>query len=224
MGERVDRGGPYVVGGPASPCAQVSADATPGRMTSAERSFAGQMSQAAAARRFVAGLLNGSPLADDAVTVTSELVTNALLHSRSGQPGGHLTVRVDHALDSVVIAVTDQGSCVEPARLPQQRPVDGAWHERGRGLLIVCNVALRWEILSDERSTTVRAELAIGQAPPASTGSEVVASSGRSAEDRRSQPRPSQVASIFPQYRRHLRHPLAPNHFRRRNPETRPVR
>ena len=41
------------------------------------RAFPGTPGQASPARRFVAGLLEGSPFRDDAVVVLSELFTNA---------------------------------------------------------------------------------------------------------------------------------------------------
>src|ERR1035438_5456714 len=45
------------------------------------------------ARRFLASALDGRPAADDAVLCLSEMVTNATVHSRSREPGGHFTVR-----------------------------------------------------------------------------------------------------------------------------------
>ena len=57
------------------------------------RRFPATPEQAGEARRFLAAILDGRP-ADDAILCLSELVTNATIHSRSAQPGGCLTVRV----------------------------------------------------------------------------------------------------------------------------------
>ena len=63
------------------------------------RTFPATPEQAREARRFLAAILDGRP-ADDAILCLSELVTNACLHSRSHQPGGRLTVRVQLHGDS----------------------------------------------------------------------------------------------------------------------------
>jgi anti-sigma regulatory factor (Ser/Thr protein kinase) len=98
--------------------------------------FPGDAGQVRAARRFLAGLLDGCPAADDALLCVSELATNAVLHSRSGRPGGRFTVCAKVRAGSVRVAVADEG---------------GPWgHERdsggqgGRGLLIVGELASRW--------------------------------------------------------------------------------
>lgn len=78
------------------------------------RAFPGIPRHAGSARRFVAGLLDGSPFCDDAAVVLSELFTNALLHTASGGPGGLVIVQVTRWRHGVRIAVTDQGSSAEP--------------------------------------------------------------------------------------------------------------
>ena len=78
------------------------------------RAFPGTARQATTARRFVSGLLDGSPFRDDAVLVLSELFTNAILHSDSGKPGGLVIVQISRWLLGVRIAVTDQGSHNQP--------------------------------------------------------------------------------------------------------------
>jgi serine/threonine-protein kinase RsbW len=108
------------------PQADVPADAEPAggepagdqrmipAMSSWARAFPGVPRQVSLARRFVSALLEGSPLRDDAVIVISELFTNALQHSDSGQPGGLVVVQVSRWRLGVRIAVTDQGSAQCP--------------------------------------------------------------------------------------------------------------
>jgi anti-sigma regulatory factor (Ser/Thr protein kinase) len=100
------------------------------------RVFAGDAGQVRAARRFLAGLLDGCPAAGDALLCVSELATNAVLHSRSGRPGGRFTVRATVRAGSVRVAITDEGG---PWR--RERQADG---QNGRGLLIVGELASRW--------------------------------------------------------------------------------
>ena len=73
------------------------------------RVLAGDAGQVRAARRFLAGLLDGCPAADDALLCVSELATNAVVHSRSGRPGGRFTVRAMVRAGSVRVEVTDEG-------------------------------------------------------------------------------------------------------------------
>jgi serine/threonine-protein kinase RsbW len=98
--------------------------------------FAGDAGQVRAARRFLAAVLDRCPAADDALLCVSELATNAVLHSRSGCPGGRFTVCARMRVASVRVAVADEGG---PWR--HERDGDG---QSGRGLLIVGELATRW--------------------------------------------------------------------------------
>ena len=60
------------------------------------RVFPGSGDQVARARLFVGHVLGGCPAADDAVLLTSELVTNAITHTASGR-GGKVVVTVYRA-------------------------------------------------------------------------------------------------------------------------------
>ena len=65
------------------------------------------------ARELVARYLDGSPAADDAVLLVSELAANACAHSASGQPGGRFVVglcRSGSSRGQVYAEVEDQGS------------------------------------------------------------------------------------------------------------------
>lgn len=76
------------------------------------------------------------PVVDDAELAASELATNALLHSRSGQTGGVMTlfIRCEHPL--VRIAVADQGEKNSEAsgETATAREENGDY---GRGMLII---------------------------------------------------------------------------------------
>lgn len=93
------------------------------------------------ARRFVTAYLHDLPseIVDRAELVVSELATNALKHTQSGQPGGMLWVTVTLFDAATRISVTDQGAPTEPvATLP-----DGC-AEGGRGLLLMAMMVKDW--------------------------------------------------------------------------------
>lgn len=96
------------------------------------RSFAGCPESVGAARAWVTGFLPGSPAADGAALMTSELVTNAILYSASRVPGGLVTVNVRTGNGMVRVDVIDQGAV--PSRL-------SAPHGIGAGLAIVSQLA-----------------------------------------------------------------------------------
>lgn len=96
------------------------------------RAFAGLPESVAVARTWVAGFLPGSPALDDAALLTSELVTNAILHSASGLPGGQVMVSVRAGEGMVRVDVTDQGAV--PPDLTAPRGL-------GQGLAIVTVLA-----------------------------------------------------------------------------------
>ena len=73
--------------------------------------IAGRTRNVAEARSFVGRTLGAAhPCADEAVLLCSELVTNAVLHSESGQPGGTVTVVVLGLPGAVRVEVVDNGS------------------------------------------------------------------------------------------------------------------
>jgi two-component sensor histidine kinase len=105
----------------------------PPEATRFHRSYPGSEDQVRQVRADLAPVLDGCPVADDLILIASELSTNAIVHSRSGQPGGTFTVRAEiRPADYAWLEVEDQG---------------GAWVERepgddhGRGLVLVAALA-----------------------------------------------------------------------------------
>ncbi|GAA3096429.1 ATP-binding protein [Streptosporangium carneum] len=81
------------------------------------RTFAGVPEQVPAARAWTLKCLPaGCPRTADVALVTSELITNAVLHSLSGAPGGAFTVRVEVTAAAVEVSVIDQGPRPVPVR------------------------------------------------------------------------------------------------------------
>jgi anti-sigma regulatory factor (Ser/Thr protein kinase) len=101
----------------------------------------GTIAAVAEARGFVTDCLRRwglDSLASDAELLTSELVTNAVLHAR----GDVVTVTVAVAEGVAEIGVSDRSS-----DLPEQR--SRTWRaEGGRGLRLVDLVALEWGVVS----------------------------------------------------------------------------
>jgi anti-sigma regulatory factor (Ser/Thr protein kinase) len=117
------------------------------------RVFPGTPDQAGKARRFLAAVLEGRPAADDATLCLSELVSNACLHSRSGEPGGQFTVRAELSAKGLRVEVRDGGG-------PWVWPAEAGEH--GRGLLIIGSLARAWGRAGErERGWTVWFEIDI---------------------------------------------------------------
>lgn len=109
--------------------------------------FDGTTEGAQEARRWAIGAL-GKPGWDvedptDLAIVVSELATNAIDHSHSGDAGGRFTVRLALHEDHVRVVVRDAGP--RKGRTPTRRtPQPTAEH--GRGLGIVDSLSLRWGV------------------------------------------------------------------------------
>ena len=97
------------------------------------RAFPALLPQVAEARRFLADILAGYPLIDEAVLCLSELAANACLHSESRRSGGTFTVRVwVRAGDQVRLEVVDKGGPWAACARDDDRP---------HGLTIVASLA-----------------------------------------------------------------------------------
>jgi len=93
------------------------------------------------------------PVLDEAVLLVSELATNALEHTATGN-GGRFQVTVCRADTSLVIGVSDNGSY----KTPQPGLLD-AQSENGRGLGLVELIADRWGHCGGRHGRTVWFEL-----------------------------------------------------------------
>jgi serine/threonine-protein kinase RsbW len=133
-------------------------------MPSWARAFPGTAAQVRGARRFVESLLDRSPFLDDAVTIVSELVTNAILHTRSGKPGGLVIVQVTRWRLGVRTAVTDQGSPDSPVIRDSDPCCQPELPESGTGLYLVGHLAERLDWHEEASGRTIYAIL--GTRPP----------------------------------------------------------
>ncbi len=83
------------------------------------------------------------PMADAAVTVVSELVTNAVLYGSGPQAGQaeaeHVGLTLRHTRDELTVIVTD-GNTSPPAH----PATPGPYAESGRGLRVVDALADQW--------------------------------------------------------------------------------
>jgi anti-sigma regulatory factor (Ser/Thr protein kinase) len=103
------------------------------------------------ARAFVDGILGpGHPRSDVARLLVSELVTNAVQHTRSRRPGGTVTVMVIELAGSLRVEVTDEGAA---RKIPVVR--DDMLATDGRGLFLVQSLADEWGYLREPGATTV---------------------------------------------------------------------
>jgi serine/threonine-protein kinase RsbW len=121
------------------------------------RRFAASPPQIREARLFLATILDGCPTTDDALLCLSELATNAIVHSRSREPGGCFTVHAQRQGNHLRVEVRDQGGpWTPPARTD-------SGEQNGRGLAIVDQLARAWGRCGDEAGWTMWFE--IGQGP-----------------------------------------------------------
>lgn len=119
----------------------------------------GRAEHVRAARAFVAQTLGADyACTDPAVLLASELISNSIQHSQSGE-GGQITISLVAIPGGIRIEVADQGGTSVPAPRPTAgREPDLA--ESGRGLHLVEALASRWDYDSDATRTVTWFELA----------------------------------------------------------------
>jgi anti-sigma regulatory factor (Ser/Thr protein kinase) len=119
----------------------------------------GRAEEVSGARAFVTRTLaatgKGRRVDSDAATLlTSELVTNAIMHTASGAQDGSVTVVFVDMPDGVLIEVIDDGSSGAPVVKGDLFAADG------HGLYLVQQLAAQWGHLRDPAGTTVWFHLA----------------------------------------------------------------
>ena len=103
------------------------------------------------ARAFVAKVLGDqSPIVDTAVLLTSEIVTNAVMHSNSRCPGGMVRLVMIEIGDGVRVEVADDGSDLSAPVVKGD-----IYASDGHGLFLVQSLAHQWGYVRDEAGTTV---------------------------------------------------------------------
>jgi serine/threonine-protein kinase RsbW len=100
--------------------------------------YPGTPASVAAVRRFVRETLAHCPRVDDLELIASELVTNAIRHTPSGQHGGTFTITIRHQPGAALMEIADLG-----IRPWHWAPRNGGnqLSADGRGLQIVTAVA-----------------------------------------------------------------------------------
>jgi anti-sigma regulatory factor (Ser/Thr protein kinase) len=121
---------------------------TPAAVVLGSLTIPGRPEEVSLARAFVAAL--AGPAAETAALLTSELVTNAVLHTSSGHDDGTVTVVVIELPDGLLVEVVDDGSPDGGPEVNGDRYASG-----GHGLFLVEQLAARWGFLQDGAGTTV---------------------------------------------------------------------
>ena len=114
--------------------------------------FPGEACQLSLVRRWLASLLPDCPARDDMACVATELATNAIRHTASGQ-GGYFIVEITNLGPAVRVAVTDGGAANGP------QVIHDPAGEHGRGLIVVAGLSVRDGVSGDPRSHTVWADV-----------------------------------------------------------------
>ncbi len=122
----------------------------------------GRPEQVCSARTFVARTLSAhrpGTDADTATLLTSEIVTNAIMHTKSGVEGGTVTIVVIGIPRGVLVEIIDGGSAGTPI------VKSDLYASEGHGLFLVQNLAAQWGYLRDPAGTTVWFHLAADDEP-----------------------------------------------------------
>jgi serine/threonine-protein kinase RsbW len=116
------------------------------------RVFPGDKRQLGVMRQWLASLLPDGPARDDVVLIATELASNAICHTASGQ-GGCFAVEIRWRRSAVRVAVADSGGPAQP------RIIEDPAGERGRGLLLVRGLSQRTGTCGDHQGRLVWADV-----------------------------------------------------------------
>jgi anti-sigma regulatory factor (Ser/Thr protein kinase) len=158
----------------------------------------GRPEQVATARAFVSRTLSSQNVSTDtdaATLLTSEIVTNAIQHTKSGTGDGTVTIVVIRVPHGVLVEVIDDGSAGSPIVKGDLYAADG------HGLFLVQHLAAQWGYLRDPAGTTVWFHLpAAGrsQRVPASAEPRLDAPAGRQPARPDSRPTHLWAATVRP--------------------------
>jgi serine/threonine-protein kinase RsbW len=107
------------------------------------RHFRGTPDQVLEVRRWVEDLLPDCAARADVLLLASELCTNAIVHSRTGEAGGQFSVDIDWTPALVRVVIGDQGSAKAP-EIAVRTCGAAQLGESGRGLVLVDHLADDW--------------------------------------------------------------------------------
>jgi len=116
------------------------------------RVFPGERRQLRALRRWLAGLLPECPAREDVECVATELGSNAILHTASGQ-GGCFAAGIVRIAAVVRVAVADGGAPCGP------RLISDPFAEHGRGLLVVRGLSAKMGVCGGLRGRLLWADV-----------------------------------------------------------------
>lgn len=117
------------------------------------RSFPGEPRQVSEMRNWLKSFLPEFPAREDVLYVASELATNAIKHTRTGQGGWFNVEIVVRGGEGIRMAITDAGGLTTP------RIVDEPDCEHGRGLRLVRALSASDGYSGDESGCLVWAEI-----------------------------------------------------------------
>jgi hypothetical protein len=123
------------------------------------RVFDGDDAQVREVRRWLSGLLPDCTSRGDIMLVATELCTNAIVHTASGQ-GGVFAVEIAWQDATVRVTVADTGAPSGP------RLIEDPLADHGRGLAIVQNLCQRTGVCGDHRGRLVWGDV-FWDGPPA---------------------------------------------------------
>jgi Signal transduction histidine kinase regulating citrate/malate metabolism len=125
------------------PCPELiwAAACRPSEAVTWRKIFPGTAEHVGDARRLTGVFLDDTPYADDAAWIVGELAANAVLHTRSGEPGGQYVLELRRTRRIARLTVCDLGGGGRPSFAPTVPGLPYAEH--GYGLRTIAQLAAR---------------------------------------------------------------------------------